>query len=146
MNKIIILLVCTVVFCSCSIYEAVHAPEPVEYKKMHVGMGRTETIELLGYPKMTDVKNDQKIDTFEFVDGYNPVSKGRIILYLAGDIFTVGLAEIIFWPLESNAFEGKQCKGTVNYDIAEKVSNFNIVDKKGLPLWSPEIALKNKPK
>lgn len=98
----------------CSIYQATHAPAPVEYKQVIVGSTRTETIARLGYPKMTDQKNNLKTDSFDFLDGYNTASKARIILYLAGDIFTIGLAELIFWPIEANVFDGKQCRALLH--------------------------------
>jgi hypothetical protein len=119
----------------CSIYEAVHAPEPVEYKQLKVGFPRDQVIALLGYPKMTEQKENLKTDSFEFVDGYNAASKSRIILYLAGDFFTAGLAEIIFWPMEANALDGKQCRGIVTYGDNEQVMGYDIKDKEGKRLW-----------
>ena len=95
----------------CSVYQAVYAPTPIEYKQVKLGATRTEARSYLGFPKMTDQKNNQKTDSFEFIDGYNAASKVRIVLYLAGDIFTVGLSELIFWPIEAYDFDGKQCRG-----------------------------------
>ncbi len=119
----------------CSIYQAVHAPAPVEYKQVSVNSTRTETISRLGYPKMTDQKNDLKIDSFEFLDGYNSASKARVILYLAGDIVTLSLAELIFWPIEANVFDGKQCRGTVTYDANDKVLGYELLSKDNKRLW-----------
>jgi len=134
-------LIClTINFSGCSIYEAVHAPTPVEYKQVNVGIGRAETIERLGFPKMTDQKNAFKIDSFEFLDGYSSESKARIVLYLAGDIVTASLAELIFWPIEANVFDGKKCSGTVTYDINDKVLGYEFYGNKGDRLWfSPVI-------
>ncbi|MEQ1485782.1 hypothetical protein [Methyloglobulus sp.] len=147
----IILIIYTVglslVIGGCSIYEAAHAPEPVEYKQLKVGVPRDQVISLLGYPKMTEQKENLKTDSFEFVDGYNAASKSRIILYLAGDLFTAGLAEVIFWPLEANALDGKQCRGSVTYSSNEKVIGYDIKDKEGQRLWFSPLPPppKNKP-
>ncbi len=142
MRKIIATIgCCGALLSGCSIYQAAHAPAPVEYKKVHVGSTRNETISILGFPKMTNNNGNQKVDTFEFFDGFHQASKARIILYLAGDIFTAGLAELIFWPLEENAFDGKQCRGTVSYGTDEHVINYDITDSKSVPLWNPKIAL-----
>lgn len=126
---------CGVLLCGCSIYEAAHAPPSVDYKKVNVGLTRAETISILGIPKLTDNKEKQKTDTFEFLDGIHGASKARIILYLAGDIFTAGLSELIFWPIEANAFDGKQCRGTVSYNANDRVTGYNILDSDGDRLW-----------
>lgn len=141
MKKLIAIIGCLSLLSGCSIYEAVHAPSPVDYTLVQVGITRAKVISTLGIPKLTDSKNNQRVDTFEFSDGLNPLSKGRIILYLAGDIFTIGLAELIFWPLEANAFDGKLCRGTVSYNGSDLVSNYDILDSKGVPIWNPTIAL-----
>ncbi|MEQ1636851.1 MAG: hypothetical protein ABL903_09160 [Methylococcales bacterium] len=137
--KFMLLIGCaTTQLSGCSIYQAAHAPDPVEYKEVKLGNTRTETIARLGYPKMTDQKNNQKIDTFEFQDGYHAASKARMLLYLAGDVITVGLAEFIFWPLEENVFDGQQCKGTVTYDATESVIGYDFKDNAGEPLMSSQ--------
>jgi len=141
MKKLLAVIGCGVLLCGCSIYEAAHAPSPVDYKRVQVNATRAETISILGIPKLTDNKGNQKVDTFEFLDGLHPASKGRIILYLAGDIFTAGLAELIFWPLEANAFDGKQCRGTVSYNTDDRVSSYNLLDSKGTALWVSTGAL-----
>ncbi|MCX7086965.1 MAG: hypothetical protein NTV00_02805 [Methylococcales bacterium] len=120
----------------CSIYQAAHAPDPVDYKQVTLGNTRTETIATLGYPKMTNQRNNHKIDTFEFQDGYHAASKSRILLYLAGDLFTLGLGEFVFWPLEANIFDGQQCKGTVTYDSEETVIRYDFKDHDGDNLFS----------
>ena len=93
----------------------------------------------MGVPKLTENKGDQRIDTFEFVDGLHGASKLRILFYVAGDLFTAGLAEVIFWPLEANAFDGKQCRGTVTYNPGDHVSSYDIMDNKGTHLWTSAV-------
>lgn len=84
---------------------------------------------------MTDTKNNQKTDSFDFLDGYNSASKSRILLYLAGDVFTASLAELVFWPLEENIFDGQKCRGTVSYDNNDKVIGYDIMDNNAKTLW-----------
>lgn len=138
MKKIIPLL-CLIFINSCSIYEAAHAPATVDYKKIQIGTTRNEVISVLGMPKLTENKDNKRVDTFEFRDGLHGASKSRIILYLAGDIFTAGLAELIFWPLESNAFDGTQCRGTLIYNEKDRVVGYDILDSKGNPLWISSV-------
>lgn len=120
----------------CSVYSAIHAPDPVEYKDIKLGESRLSIITKMGTPKMSETNNEVKTDLFEFTDGYGTASKSRVILYIAGDVFTLTLAELIFWPLEENAFDGKQCRGRVVYDRNDKVIDYEIVGKNGEKLWS----------
>jgi hypothetical protein len=133
-------LILTIGFCltlsGCSVYYAANAPAPVEYKKVQVGTDKNEVLSILGVPKVTDNKGNQKTETFEFVDGYSSASKARILLYLAGDVFTASLAEVIFWPLETAALKGDLCRGTVSYDNNDHVIGYDIMDSKGSHLWT----------
>ncbi len=120
----------------CSVSHALNAPEPVEYKKIYVGLNRSAVISRFGIPKLTENKEDEKVDFFEFVDGYHAASKIRILLYLAGDVFTAGLAELIFWPIEKGLFDGNMHRGVVKYDKNERVKKFEVFDNEGKKMWS----------
>lgn len=55
----------------------------------------------LGATKFTDTDQEgRKQDSFEFYSGLHSGSKARIIPYLAADVFTLALAELILWPIE----------------------------------------------
>lgn len=125
----------------CSVNRAIKAPEPVEYKEITVGGTRLETMSRLGLPKISNQKGNYKIDTYEFFDGYHSASKARIILYLAGGVFTLGLSEFIFWPLEAAVFEGNQCRATVIYDDNDKIVGYDILDNDSEHVWSSAVAL-----
>jgi len=126
---------------NCSVNRAIKAPTPVDYKQLSEGISRTKTISLLGYPKETDYKGDLKIDSFEFFDGYNSASKARILLYLAGGVFSAGLSEFIFWPLESAMLDSQQCRGTVTFNTDNKVVGYEIYDNSGEPLWFSPVSI-----
>jgi outer membrane protein assembly factor BamE (lipoprotein component of BamABCDE complex) len=120
----------------CSVYEAIHAPPPVEYRHVQVGETRSETISHLGAPRFTDSRDGMKVDHFEFTDGYNPASKARIILYIAGDLFTACLAEVIFWPIELAVMDGQQCRAKVEYDPNDFVASYLVESRGGKQLWA----------
>jgi hypothetical protein len=136
MKRLLAVIVCSALACGCSIYEAVHAASPVNYRKVQLNASRAETISSLGFPKMTDSKDNKKVDTFEFVDGLHPASKNRIIFYFVGDFFSCGLAEFIFWPIEMHVFDGKKCAGTVSYNANDCVSSYTLLDSRGATLWA----------
>lgn len=140
-NKFMALMVCVTLFYGCSINHAAKAPTPSDYKQVTLGASRTETIARLGFPKITDQKDNKKVDLFDLFDGYHSATKARIILYIAGDLMTLGLAEIIFWPIESGIFDGQNCRGSVAYDVNDIVTGYEFLDDHGNHLWvSPPTA------
>ena len=59
--------------------------------------------------------HENKVARYEYSDGPPGASKVRIILYVAADIFTAFLSELIFWPIESYATERVERVGTAHY-------------------------------
>jgi hypothetical protein len=81
---------------------------------------------------MTDTdSHGNKQDYFEFQSGMHPATKARAILYLAGDVFTIGLAELIFWPLELSALKENTCTAQATYDKDLKIDSWNVGKKSG---------------
>lgn len=80
----------------CSVYKAGTQPGPADLAGIGIGTPRQELIIRLGAPKFTDTNPaGRKEDAFEFSSGLHQASKARIIFYLAADLFTLCLAEII---------------------------------------------------
>jgi hypothetical protein len=127
MKKIVLsIMLCAVLayLPGCSIYKAATAPPPVALDGVKVGANRINIVGALGVPKSTETKAESKTDVYEFVDGSANVSKLRIVLYIAGDLYTLGLAELIFWPVELGFGQGTEGRAVVTYgmdDIARAV-------------------------
>ena len=71
------------------------------------------------------------MDMFEFQSGAHQASKARAIPYLAADVFTLGLAELILWPIEMTAFEAATCHGMATYNAQQKVIAWQATTKAG---------------
>lgn len=121
----------------CSIYKAATAPLPVAVERVRVGSNRAEVVSVLGTPKLSDVLDGQRTDMFEFTSGYHEASKSRILLYVAGDVFTIGLAELIFWPIELAFLDGTHGRAVTTYGPDNIVRTVNITKKDGTP-WASE--------
>jgi hypothetical protein len=92
MKKISSVLMALVSLNGCSIYKALDQPGPADLAGIGVGIPRQTIITKLGAPKMIDTtKEGLKQDVFEFQSGFHQASKARVILYLAGDVFTLGV-------------------------------------------------------
>jgi hypothetical protein len=100
---------------------------------MGIGTRRVEVITRLGAPKFSDTDPaGKKQDVFEFESGFHQGSKARVILYLAADLFTLCLAEIILWPMEMTVMERAKCIANVTYDESQKVENWVVAQKDGV--------------
>lgn len=118
---------------ACSVYKAATQPPPADLQGIGVGTPRQELILRLGAPKFSDTdQQGHKQDIFEFASGLHGASKARIILYLAGDFFTLFLAEIIFWPMELTVMEKAICNGFAVYDGNQKVETWQVSQKDGV--------------
>jgi hypothetical protein len=116
---------------ACSVYKASTQPGPADLQGLGIGVPRQQVIARLGPPKFSDVDpQGRKQDVFEFQSGLHQGSKARVILYLAADIFTLGLAELILWPLELTVMERASCIANATYDPSQKVETWNL-SKKG---------------
>ena len=132
---IFILTLCLFLFISnaCSISRALNQPPPADLQGLGVGTSRLEVIQRLGAPMFSETDAEgKKQDSFEFQSGMHGASKSRVIFYLAGDIFTLGLAEFIFWPLELTLLKSATCNASVTYDTSQKVETFNLKQKAGV--------------
>ena len=118
---------------SCSVYKASTQPGPANLTGLGIGSSRGEVITRLGAPKFSDTDSQgRKQDTFEFESGFHQASKARVILYLAADVFTLTLAELILWPMELTVMERAKCLAFVTYDQSQKVEIWNVTQKDGV--------------
>jgi hypothetical protein len=130
----LMVLILTGVFAQgCSIYKTATTPPPVEVERVRVGADRTDVISVFGTPKLREVTDGQRTDMFEFTSGYNQASKSRILLYIAGDVFTAGLSELVFWPLELAFLDGTEGRAVATYGADNKVQLVKNTKKDGKP-------------
>lgn len=118
---------------ACSIYKAATQPPPAELSGIGIGTPRQELIMKLGAPKFTDTDQEgRKQDSFEFYSGLHSGSKARIIPYLAADVFTLALAELILWPIELTIMDKATCQGYATYDSSQKIVEWKVSQKDGV--------------
>jgi len=111
----------------------------VAVDKVKPGETRNTVISVLGVPKSTESKKDSRTDIFEFTDGYSAGSKTRVILYIAGDVFTLGLSELLFWPIELVAGDGIQGRAIVSYGMDDIAKSVLLTKADGSP-WAYDQA------
>lgn len=117
---------------ACSVYKATTQPPPADLQGIGVGTPRQQVIQQLGPPMFSDTDDQgRKQDSFQFQSGMHRASKARVILYLAADVVTLTLAEIIFWPLELTVMERAFCNGFATYDQSQKIETWKVTKKDG---------------
>ena len=120
---------------ACSISAALKQPPPADLQGIGVGTPRLEIIQRLGPPNFSDTNaQGKKQDSFEFQSGMHGASKTRVILYIAGDLVTLGLAELIFWPIELTLMKSATCSAYATYDSSEtqKAETWVLKQKSGV--------------
>lgn len=115
----------------CSIYKAATAPSSVDTSSLQPGMPRSHVMSVLGYPRSTEVVNGERTEMYEYVNGSDGASKVRILLYAAGDLLTIFLAELIFWPAELALGQGTDERAVAIYAQDDKVRQIRITTKDG---------------
>jgi hypothetical protein len=116
----------------CSVYKVLDQPGPADISGVGIGTQRQLLISRLGPPKMIDTdKKGRKMDFFEFQSGFHQASKIRAIPYLAADVFTLTLAEILLWPLEMTVLDASTCIATATYDDDYKITDWTLSKKSG---------------
>lgn len=131
-----VLLVFFTTMQGCSIYKAATAPLPLPMEDIKVGQNRNLIISILGTPQSTEKLDDQITDVHEFVDGYRAETKARFLLYIAGDVFTLGLAELLFWPMELAFLQGDEGRAVLTYGPDNIAKTVVLTKKRGVPLES----------
>ncbi len=118
---------------SCAIYDAATAPAPIALGNVRTGASRTEIVGTLGIPKSSETKGSSKTDVYEFVNGSNQATKARILVYIAGDFFTIGLSELVFWPIELGLGQGTAGRAVVTYGMDDMAKSVLLVKADGSP-------------
>lgn len=105
----------------CSVYLASTQPDKKDLGVLDPGIPRTVVIAELGPPHSTEEQMGVKTDLFRFRDGYSKFIKAvRVISHITLDVFSFGVWEAIWFPLESK-LSGTDLTMQVTYDHNERV-------------------------
>jgi hypothetical protein len=79
------------------------------------------------------VLSNERTDMYEFIDGNHGASKLRIIPYIGADFFTLGLAELVLWPMEIALLQGSEGRAVVTFDQDNKAKSVMVTRRDGTP-------------
>lgn len=103
----------------CSVAMALHGNQEPNFDAFEVGSTRKQVEIQFGTPLSTTARTDgTKEDTYKYEMGNSP-NGARATLYLYYDVFTLGLAEVIFTPIE--LFQGHDEETKIAYSSDDRV-------------------------
>jgi hypothetical protein len=121
----------------CAQVMAMKQPKPFTPTTAVNGARRSAIIAEVGQPVTSEEATNTLTDTYKYVDGGGKNNGGsktvRVILYTAGDLFTLFLDQIIWMPMEKFGFAGTDHVLTIDYVKSEDGHwNATAVDDKEL--------------
>lgn len=118
-------------FTGCATYTAVKIPGPVADDKITIGEHRSAVELALRAPIVNEYQDASGTTArYQYKNGPHEASKGRVVLYIAADVFTAFLSELIFWPIEAYASKQTERIATAQYDNENMLIGF-AVDRPG---------------
>jgi hypothetical protein len=106
----------------CAQYMAIKQPPPFKPACLDPGVKRINVIAELGQPVNAETNTNNLTEAYKYVDGggkNSGTSKTvRVVLYTAGDIFTLFLDQIIWIPSEKFGFAGTDHSVIIEYTNA----------------------------
>jgi len=117
----------------CSVAKVVTQPGPADLKGIGIGTSRMDMTLASWDPRgrLIPINMATRWICLSSSPGAHQASKARAIPYLAADVFTLGLAELILWPIEMTAFEATTCHGMATYNAQQKVIAWQATTKAG---------------
>ena len=133
----ILLLLSLLVSVGCATVVALDMPGPSRDGEIHLGAYRSEVEDLLGVGPISDFRQGERTHArYEYEDGPHQATKLRVLIYLAGDVFTLFLSEVIFWPIELVIKSNIARVGNADYDEYSQLLAWKVKDRKGKLLFS----------
>ena len=109
----------------CAAIQAVRTPGPTPERNIEAGMHRTEVEAILRTGASAYRDPDGTIRArYEYVDGPHQATKIRAVVWLAADVFTLFLSEILLWPIEMVVASDAERSADAVFDANNRILQF----------------------
>ena len=113
----------------CAVVLAAKQPGRKNLSVLSSGTPRDNVITYLGAPANTELKEGERVDIYQFKQGYSGGAKAsRALFHGAADVFTFGLWEVVGTPAEL-IFDGTETTVKVMYDKEDKVKDVTYLKR-----------------
>lgn len=115
----------------CASWVAMNQPAPTDDELVQIGMHRAEVDQILRTGGSSYPENDGHTRVrYDYSDGAHQGTKSRIILYIAADLFTVFLSELVFWPIELAVEQDAERTAEADYDDENRLGHFRAMKRR----------------
>ncbi len=116
----------------CATYTTLTMEGPSDDERVAIGMHRKEVERILETAAASEYDDrGLSVARYEYSDGPPAGSKLRSLIYVAGDLFTLFLSELVFWPIELYADQRIKRVAIAEYDEANKLVEWTIERRNG---------------
>ncbi|MEW6545195.1 MAG: hypothetical protein AB1411_16525 [Nitrospirota bacterium] len=126
LSRFLMLAVALIVCSGCAVSAAINQPAQKDWRVLEAGADRDEVRAELGAP----ISSEPTYDVFRFQEGASGWKYVRAFLYTVADVFTLGLAELITYPVEKGIMTDADRKIRVHYTRDLKVARFEDLNGK----------------
>ncbi|MFZ4860079.1 MAG: hypothetical protein ACOYL3_27260 [Desulfuromonadaceae bacterium] len=130
----------------CSVNRALNSPQELDIERVKVGESRQTIISVLGEPKSSEVKQDGRVERYEFVTGYSKRRKvEKSFLYIGADVYSLGVTEYFFNKHEKNTGSGTTGRAIVDYGMNDLAKSVLLTNTDGEPWENDSNTLDEQP-
>lgn len=130
---VFLLCIAPLAFSGCSVVMAATQPGKKDLSVLQKEVQRDQVIAELGQPVASYMEDGDKVEIYQFKQGYNAATKAsRALFHGAADFFTLGIWEAVGTPTEI-VFHGTDTSVKVIYDQNNVVKSVKSLKGKNIP-------------
>jgi hypothetical protein len=129
MMRIVPALACCALLSGCSVYMAATQPEAKNITLFKIGTPKSLITAEFGTPQTTIKRNGKEYEIYAFTTGSHVgVKAAKTAVWIAADILTLGLAEVVGTPVET-LIRSKDMAYEVSFDKNDLVDHVAVLKK-----------------
>ncbi|MFZ5802034.1 MAG: hypothetical protein ACOY3K_02830 [Candidatus Omnitrophota bacterium] len=127
-RNIALLVLFSLLFSGCAVVMALKQPGKKNMQVLTAGIARENVVAHFGAPATTERENGERVDVYQFVQGFSGGAKAtRALFHATADVFTLFIWEIIGTPTEA-VWDGTKQTVKVTYDEEDRIKDVTFLN------------------